>query len=358
MHAMTGLMIYGANGYTGELTARFAAEAGIKATLAGRSPEKVEAVAARFGFPHVAVALDDARALRAALEPFDVVLHCAGPFSRTSAPMVDACIASKTHYLDITGEIDVFEACHARDADAQKAGVMVLPGTGFDVVPSDCLAQHVHTRFPEATDLVLAFMGTGSTSHGTAMTMVENLGQPSAVRRDGVITPCRLGTLTREVDFGEPGVRFTLGIPWGDVSTAYYSTQIPNIEVYTAVPPKAAKAARLLASLGPVLKSRPVQRLLKSRVDAAAAGPSDTERARANSYLYAEASRGKRRVRSRLTTPEGYTLTAHASLAIAKRVLADDFKPGFQTPSLAYGADLVMQLPGVSREDLDELAEP
>ena len=99
--------------------------------------------------------------------------------------MIDACLAARAHYLDITGEIAVFESAAARDADARSAGVMLLPGIGFDVVPSDCLALHVRENFADAHELTLGFFGLGSVSHGTATTIVENVHRGGFVRRDG-----------------------------------------------------------------------------------------------------------------------------------------------------------------------------
>lgn len=348
-----GLLIYGAYGYTGELTARFARDLRqLKPILAGRSARRVEAVARHYGFESRCFGLDDAQALDAGLAGIKVVLHCAGPFSRTSKPMVDACLRNGTHYLDITGEIDVFEACAARDEEAREAGVMLLPGTGFDVVPSDCLAAHVATKRPGAEQLTLAFAGLGKMSHGTATTVVENLGKTGLVRRGGRIAPTRLGSLTREIDFPVIGRRHAMCIPWGDVSTAYYSTGIPNIECYAMTPPVAAKGALLAGYIPRVVGSSAVKGLLQKRIDRGPAGPSDVEREAGASFLWAEARDGSgRKAEARLVTPEGYTLTALASLEIARRALEGDAALGFQTPAKAYGADLILAFDGVRRED-------
>src|SRR5687768_7026139 len=133
-------LLYGATGYTGRLITRVAAEYGVRPILAGRNRAAVAALAHEHGLEHRAFALDDVAAMYRALGAVSAVLHCAGPFSRTSEPMASACIRTGTHYIDITGEIDVMEQLHARDAEAREARVMLLPGAGFDVVPSDCLA--------------------------------------------------------------------------------------------------------------------------------------------------------------------------------------------------------------------------
>lgn len=346
-------LLYGANGYTGELVARLAKERGLSPILAGRDARRIEPLATALGFEHLSFALDDDAEMDAALKRVGVVLHCAGPFSRTSKPMADGCLRTGTHYLDITGEIAVFESLAARRAEAEAAGVMLLPGVGFDVVPSDCLAAHLKRRLPSATRLTLAIQGLGRISHGTATTMVENINRGGVVRRDGRLTPVPAAWRTREVDFGRGAVKATT-IPWGDIATAFYSTGIPNIEVYAAIPASARRMMKASRQLGPLLATAPVQRFLKSRIKAQPSGPSDAERARGASFVWGEVQDDSGQTKSsRLKGPEGYTLTAMTALSIVERVLAGDAPAGFKTPSLAYGPDFILGIEGVERFDLD-----
>jgi short subunit dehydrogenase-like uncharacterized protein len=343
-------LIYGANGYTGELIVRFAAERGLSPILAGRNEVKVAEIAKLHGFEHRAFALDDPAAIDNALADVDMVLHCAGPFSITSAPMVEACIRNKKHYTDITGEISVFEACAAADKRAKEAGVMIMPGVGFDVVPSDCLALHLKNRLPSATHLSLAFYTGGRMSHGTQATMTMNVGRGGAVRKNGKIHPVPAAWKTREIDFGEV-TRTGVTIPWGDIATAYRSTGIQNIEVYTAVPPDALRLMKLSRYIGWLLAMGPVQSLLQSKIPPG--GPTDAEREKGRTLMWGEAGDAEgNRVESRQRGPEAYTLTATAALNIAEKILAGDVHPGYQTPAKAYGADLVLEVGGTSREDL------
>lgn len=348
------LLIYGANGYTGQLIARAAAAAqaagGPRPILAGRSAAAVAQLGDFLGLPHRAFDLGDAAALDAGLQGVTAVLHCAGPFSHTAEPMVSACLRARAHYLDITGEVEVFERCAERDAEARAAGVMILPGVGFDVVPSDCLAAHLKRRLPEATHLTLAFQGQTQASRGTAATLIEGIPRGGLVREDGQLRRVPVGGRTRVIDMGLGPVP-AMAIPWGDLATAYRSTGIPNIEVYVAAPGLMRLASRLVRWFGPVLGSAPVQRLLLAGVRAAPAGPSEEDRTRRRTYLWGEARAGDRRVVSRLQAPEGYTFTALAALDIAGRVLRGDFQPGYQTPATAYGPDLVLSIPGCTRTD-------
>lgn len=346
-------LIYGANGYTGELTVRLAVDQGLKPILSGRNETKVREVAARYGLDARPCSLDDARGLDAALGDVEVVLHCAGPFSHTYRAMSDGCLRTKTHYLDITGEITVFEGLARRDAEALAVGVMLMPGVGFDVVPSDCLAGHLKRRLPDATHLRLGFQGLGRVSRGTATTMAENMGRSGAIRQDGKIVPVPPGWKTRTIDFGR-GPAEAVTIPWGDVSTAYYSTGIPNIEVYSVMPDSAVRMMRLSRRLGWFFQLGPVQSFLKNQIRKRPPGPTDEERKRGASLLWGEVenSKGERRT-SRLRGPEGYTLTAMTSLLVVRRVLEGNAPAGFQTPAKVYGPDLVLEAEGVTREDLD-----
>jgi short subunit dehydrogenase-like uncharacterized protein len=348
---MPRYLIYGANGYTGALIAREAVKRGQQPILAGRNHAALGPLAAELGLQAHVFGLDDSAAIDEALRDVGLVLHCAGPFSHTARAMADGCLRLRKHYLDITGEISVFEAMAAQDAEAKAAGVMLMPGVGFDVVPSDCLAAHLKRRLSSATRLSLALMLLSRPSRGTAMTMAENLPGGGLIRRDGVLTPVPAAWKSRTIDFGTGPVT-AMTIPWGDVSTAYYSTDIPNIEVYMAASRSLRVAARLSRYFGWLLGSSWVQRFLKKRIQGGSPGPTDEERARGHSFLWGEATDDAgNRVVSRLRGPEGYIFTVLTALAVVERALAGDAAPGFQTPSKAYGPDFVLGIAGVSRED-------
>lgn len=340
------LLVYGSTGYTGGLVVEEALARGLRPVLAGRSADKVAAQGAATGLATRVFPVEAPD-----LAGVSVVLNCAGPFTRTARPLVDACLRARAHYVDVTGEIAVFEALARRDADARAAGVGLLPGAGFDVVPSDCLAAHLASRLPGASHLTLAFQSFGGASHGTMTTALTGLGEPSAVRRGGRIVPAPHGR-TVDVDFGDGPVP-SVGIPWGDVSTAFHTTGIPDIEVYAAFPPGTTRMMKAGAYLGPILRLPWVRRALQARVDALPPGPTPEQRARGHVRLWGEATHPDgRRVRARMRTPEGYTLTARTSVEIARRALAGELPPGFQTPAGAFGADFVLGFEGVEREDV------
>jgi short subunit dehydrogenase-like uncharacterized protein len=346
---MTTWMIYGANGYTGELAAREAVERGERPVLAGRNAETVRALARELELDHRSFGLDDPGALTRGIEGMSAVLHCAGPFVRTSRAMVLACLAARSHYLDITGEIAVFEKVLARGEEARQAGVALLPGVGFDVVPSDCLAARLAEALPDATDLVLAFASDrASVSRGTMKTMIESLPHAGAVRRGGKIVPVPIAWDAREIDFGGLGKRWAMTIPWGDVSTAWHSTGIPDIRVYTGTPPKQIRRLRRLAPFLPLAGWKPLKRFLQRRVDRRAPGPSEEIRQTARVYLWGEAKNAAgARVTATLETPEAYRLTAVSAVECARRAVAGEVPAGAWTPSKAFGARFVDTLPEV-----------
>ncbi len=346
------ILIYGAGGYTGTLAAERAVALGLRPILAGRGGSSLRPLASRLGLAARVFALDDPATLREGLDGVASVLHAAGPFSATALPMVEACLAAGVHYCDITGEIDVFEALARRDAEARAAGIMLLPGAGFDVVPSDCLAAHVAARLPDATRLRLSIGGLASVSRGTAKTMLEGVAHGTRVRVGSRIVT-RWRTPRSTADFGA-GPRRTVGVSWGDVSTAWRSTRIPDIEVFFEATPEMERATKLPGLAKTLLGTGVVQRFLKGQIDRRMPpGPSPAQRAAGRAVVVAEAwNAAGTHVASRLETPDAYALTASTAVEIARRAATGEAVSGTQTPATAYGADFVMGFEGVGRRDL------
>jgi len=346
---MNGWMIYGANGYTGRLIAEQAARSGLKPVLAGRNAS-VGDLAAALGLEARIFPLDDDAAMAAGLAEIKLVLHCAGPFSATAAPMMAACLRAGAHYLDITGEIDVFEHGYALDAQAKARGIVICPGAGFDVVPTDCLALALKEALSDATHLALGFDSRSPLSPGTSKTMVEGLGQGGMVRRDGALVGVPFAWRERKIDFGA-GLKTAVTIPWGDVSTAYRSTGIGTVECYIAVSPRAASGMRKMRLLRPLLALGFVQTLLKRRIERKVSGPDARLRDKTETFVWGEVTnaKGEKRV-GRVRTPNGYSLTVDSALALTRLLLE---RPvglgGFRTPSQLGGKELLESLPGVGK---------
>jgi short subunit dehydrogenase-like uncharacterized protein len=341
----TSFLIYGANGFTGALIAERARDGGLRPVVAGRSREWIEALGTRLGLPVRVFDLDSPDAIDEGLRGVRLVLHCAGPYSKTSRPMVDACLRAGAHYLDITGESAVLEAVLARDGEARAANVVLLPAVGFDVVPTDCMAAKLHAALPDATALELGFSVGMQMSPGTAKTTVEGLHVGALVRRDGQIVALR-GPRTRELPF-PGGPRFGMSVPWGDLVTAFHSTGIPNITVYMAMSPRVAKWAPMLRFWAPVLRMPATIGFLQKRAGKRALGPSEKLRKTGRTLVWGRVENAAGvAVEGHLDVPETYELTIEASLESALRVLRGDVPAGATTPSKAFGADFVTTLPG------------
>jgi short subunit dehydrogenase-like uncharacterized protein len=351
-------LIYGANGYTGQIISKLAAELDLNPVLAGRNKPAIQLLSSELHLPYRIIDLDDEMTLQKNLADVALVLHAAGPFQLTARPMMEACIATGTHYLDITGEIPVFEMAKTYGAAARAAGVMLMPGVGFDVVPTDCMAVLLHHSLPGAIKLQLAFATQGgSLSHGTAATMVMGLGEGGAIRQNGEITQKPLGHKGKWVDFSlQPGMQhkqFVMCIPWGDISTAYFSTGIPEIETYTAVAPSLYRALKLQGMFNWLLRSSIARNYILKRINQKPAGPAEEKRANSSAFIWGEVENAEgRRARATMRVMDGYTLTAYSSLLIVKKVLSGNFKTGFQTPAATYGEGLVMELPGTKRSQV------
>jgi short subunit dehydrogenase-like uncharacterized protein len=347
-------LIYGATGYTGELIAREAKRRGLAPVLAARSADKLAVLAGELGFEQRVFGLDGPNQIAAQLAGVRVVLHCAGPFSATSAPMIEACLLARVHYLDITGEIDVLEHSFQQDESARRAGIVICSGVGFDVIPTDCLALALKDALPDATELALGFYSNSRLSPGTAKSSIEGAVHGGRVRRGGRIVSVPFGSDVRHVNFGDGrGVRPATSVPWGDVSTAYHTTGIPDITVYVAASLALIRSMRLVGSLRFLLRSSAVQSVLK-RQAAKIPGPSADQRAKSRTYVWGEVvnAEGSKKT-ARVETENGYDVTVSGALAVVLELLgrearAESLPAGATTPARLLGAELVARLPGSS----------
>ncbi len=339
-------LLYGANGYTGKLIAKLAATYNLQPILSGRTEANIKPLADELQLPYRIVDLDNKAQLENALAEVKMVLHAAGPYVYTAKQMIDACLKTGVHYIDINGDIAVFEMLKKYDAAAKEKNIMVMPGVGFDVVPTDCIALQLKNKMPDATHLKLAFASVGGgLSHGTAITMASKIGEGGAARENGKIVRKPLGQKGMWVGFGDKKL-FVITIPWGDVSTAYTTTGIPNIETYTGIAPKVYKMLKLQWAFNWLLRTEFLRNIIRKKIKAKPAGPSDEQRKNSSSLVWGEASNAKgKKLTAAISCLDGYTLTAHSSLLISKKILDGNFKTGYQTPAGCYGENLVMELP-------------
>ncbi len=343
-------ILYGAYGYTGELIARAAVQSGLQPVLSGRSREPLARLANELGLAYRVVDLNDSAALDTALSDAALVLNCAGPFKRSAKPLLAACLRTKTHYLDLAGEVPEFQYAQQLDDRARAQGVMLLPGVGFGVVPTDALAVALKAQLPSATQLELAFQTEGGVSRGTLSTVLNDLPNPGVVRQNNQLVPARAGSSERRIEHAGQQLIASLN-PWrGDLITAAHSTGIPNITTYAIFPGALRGLVRVSRWLGWLMRSRPFQRVLQALLKRQPAGPTPEQRASGSTFVWGEVqdSRTGQRISASLSGPEAYDYTALTAIACVQHALNQTIKPGFQTPASVFGASALLALPGVT----------
>lgn len=339
-------LIYGAYGYTGELMVREAVRRGHAPIIGGRSRDKLQPLADEL---RLQIRVFDVQAAAGQLDDLGLVLNCAGPFSATAGPMVEACLAAGTHYVDISGEIPVFELCHGLASRARAAGVILCPGAGFDIVPTDCLAVMLQQKMPDAQRLDLAFSFGTRPSIGTANTIIEGIETGGLIRRDGQLHAVPNGYRLRRIGFPS-GKRWTVTIPWGDVFSAGVSTRVPNGMVYTALPLAVGLLMKLTSPFSGLLAMNWANRLLKRIAQRYLGGGPDAQAlASEGSEFWGEAvdSDGRHLVAT-MTAPNVYALTVDTAIEISQYCLGERKQAGYCTPSMLLGADFVTTRNGVT----------
>ncbi|TFY86665.1 hypothetical protein DYL59_21140 [Pseudomonas kairouanensis] len=318
---MKTLMIYGATGYTGRMAAAHAKQLGLNLVLAGRNAERLAALASALDAPYRVFTPDASQ-----LDGIDVLLNFAGPFAQTADALMRACIASGTDYLDITAEINVYRLAEQLGAGAD---VMLLPGVGWDVVPTDCLAMHVASRVSQPQSLKIALQVPGAMSRGSAMSVGEIIGAGVMARIDGqlVATP---DAPAQHLDFGD-GPALCAPLSFGDLVTAWHSSAIPNIQMFVHITGEAFPEGDLsLLPDGPTQDQRDAHR---ARAVAEVTGLDGTV------------------ARSVIETVNGYSYTPLAAVEAARRVLAGERRRGFETPARLFGVGFAQTIGGTRITD-------
>lgn len=343
------ILIYGANGYTGKLITLEAKEKDLQVEIAGRNRKAIESLSKETGYVYHIVELTQKSELENLLKDFDTVIHCAGPFSETAIPMVEACIHSQTNYLDITGEIWVFEDVMKYHEKAQTAGIALIPGVGFDVVPTDCLAGYLKEKLPSGTNLELAFVGSKTgMSRGTAVTMAKNIAKGGFIRKNGEIKNVPLAYEVKELKFAHRK-QWCMTIPWGDLMTSYHQTQIPNIKVFSGASLKMIKKIKRFRSLKFLLGINWVQKLVRNKIEKSITGPSEKNLKSGKTFVLGTISDDMGNSYStELITPEAYFLTAKTALATALKLQTHNLN-GYLTPAQAFGHNFIMEFENVER---------
>jgi short subunit dehydrogenase-like uncharacterized protein len=298
------------------MVARQAKAVGLDFSIAGRDATKLAVLAQELHVPYRVFSLGDDDALVRDLRSTTLLLNCAGPFAQTAEPLMRACLQTGSHYLDITAEINVYRLAEELSEQARAAGVMLLPGVGWDVVPTDCLAAQAMQRVKEPQRLRIALLVSGSMSRGSAISAGEIIAAGLLERANGHLVS-KVDAATADFNFGDGPVTCA-PLSFGDLVTAWRSTGIPNIEMFVHVTGTAFPQGDL------------------SQVPD---GPSRDERDAHRARAVVEVTGQDGMVaRSVIDTINGYSYTPLAAIEAARRVLLGDHRPGFQTPSIVFGS--------------------
>ncbi len=309
------VLLYGASGFTGKLTALELERRGLKFAISGRNEGRLQAMKGQLESNPEVLPLDvfDPGPLGKAVSRARVVLTCAGPFADLGKPVQDAALASGTHFVDVTGECHYMLDTYRRDQEARDAGVVLLNAAGFDVVPTDLCAWFACNGVDDVAQVDLAFGTSGAAiTRGTMRSALGIMARGGLAYRDGDWVKEAPGRHGRGVPFPAPlGARHVVSVPWGDVVTAPRTTGARTVRVFTVSNLMAGLFLRAAGPMIPFLASSPLGRLMEGWIDGQAEGPSDAERERTRFTIYAEStcSQGMRQFAT-LEGKDPYGLTA------------------------------------------------
>jgi short subunit dehydrogenase-like uncharacterized protein len=340
---MKSVFIYGAYGYTGKIIVDVAVEQGLKPILGGRNAKKLSTLAKEYDLEYKAFDVTNTPEWEKLLPNIDLVLNCAGPFALTVEYVVPACLRHNSHYLDITGEIEVYSYIASLSKEAVSSGIVLMPGVGFDIVPTDCLSAKLKEKLPDGTHLELAFQGNSGISRGTALSMARRYHDGGMIRENGKLLKVPIAYEVRDINFGGKK-RLCITIPWGDVYTAYFTTGIGNIKVFTGVSKKTLSSLLSFKKLKWAARTAIVQWMMKAIIKNRVKGPSLEKRSTYTTYLWGKISNGNgKSVIMEMQTMESYQLTALTAIEATKQVLEGVVEPGYRTPAGAFGSSFIDQ---------------
>jgi short subunit dehydrogenase-like uncharacterized protein len=382
------IVVFGATGFTGELTAEYLARnapAGTRWALAGRNQEKLERVRRRLAevepawgeLPLLRADVTDEGSVRDVAEATKVVITTVGPYIRYGEPLVAACAAAGTDYVDLTGEPEFVDRMWLRyHEEASASGARIVHSCGFDSIPYDLGALYTVQQLPEGVPVSLdGFVRFGGTfSGGTYQSAIESMGR----LRQGM-TAAR-ERRSREARPADRRVRGVSGMPRHDDFGGGWAIPVPTIDPQTVL-----RSARALDRYGPdfsyshylvvkqlpaavglaggavglvaVAQIPPARRMLL-KLKSSGSGPSAETRARSWFRVRFAARAGESVVRTEVSGGDpGYDETskmlAESSLCLA----FDDLPPhaGQLTPAVAMGDALRSRLvaAGIEFEVLD-----
>lgn len=323
---MQKILVYGAYGYTGSMVAEHLVAMNQNIVISGRNPTKLETLRKNLNVSSIALSLESSEHLDTVLSRFDIVINCAGPFHRTAEPLMTAAIRTKTHYLDISAELDSYKIAEELCQEAMNSNVLLMPGCGGSVAMIGCLTAFAKTTLPEPISVKAALHVSGAMSKGSAVSASENLSPTLYIRKAGKLIEGG-NTSSRQFDFGFSVLDcFSVTLP--DVMTLWRDTKASDISTYVHVSGNAFPAGDLNSlNEGPTQQER------------------DSNRYHASVKL---ADTHGTKVTAVLETINGYSFTPLAAALAAKNVAEGKFEPGFRTTAELWGHEFILQIPSTN----------
>lgn len=332
MKAEKKMLLYGATGYTGKIIAERAKELNLDFDIAGRDQDKLLSVANKLNVGYHVFGVDDQDAWQEALKDKHVLINAAGPFALTARQAMEACLKAGVHYLDISAELDTYQLAESLDQEAKAAGIQIISGAGL-FVSYDALVVHLSKLIAEPEYLSVGFRHYGGFSKGSVLSSKNIADLGILIRKNGDIIH-NPHPESKTFSFGEQQVE-CIPTPLGGIILSYKSTGIPNIEEYFSL-------------------KLPVNELPDLTAGNLHGGPTKEERAAGRNGISAEITgRDGKVVKAYVDAPSGYDLTPLSVVAIAHRILKEDFKTGYQSPGSAYGEEILNDIPDIFLTDIN-----
>lgn len=361
--ALVRIILLGATGYTGRLTAEAMVRAGLAPVLAGRHHDAVARLADRLAplspsrdtEPRIAIAdVAEPATVRALLEsPSDVLVSTVGPFLSLGNPALEAAIDAGAAYLDSTGEPPFIRRVFDAGARAERTGARLMTAFGYDYVPGNLAGALALRRCREAghpaarLDIGYFIDGSFGISSGTRASAAGVLLAPSYAYSHGTLVERRSsGGRTRSFDLGRS--RRWTGLPIAGsehLALPLADDALTDVEVWLGWAGKWTTAASYAGGALGALTAIPgveggMSRLL-GRPRATGVGPDAAARAGARTLVQAEATDavGRPLASVRLEGPSPYDLTADLLAWGAAMAATREMTPGAHGPVDAFGLD-------------------
>ena len=351
---MTRVVLFGATGYTGRLTAEAMVAAGVGPVLAGRDPARLEALAGRLGGLPVAQA-DTARpdSVRDLVGPGDVLVSTVGPFMLRGEPAVRAAVDAAATYLDCTGEPPFLGRVFSEHGPRAAGRCALIPAFGYDFVPGNLAGALALARAGDATRVTVGYFvtGGGGFSSGTMASGAGLLLEPGFAWRGGELRRERTARRVRAFPIGG---REWLAVTYGGsehLTLPRLAPGLREVEVYLGWFGRRSRALQVLSAVGAPLARVPGVRAIARAATGPLAGrtgqgPDEAARRGFGSLVVASAAdaAGRELARVELRGPDPYTLTARLLAWAAQRAAAHGIAgTGALGPVDAFGLQALEQ---------------